>query len=73
MQGTTKQIYTSAPVVEQELLQLSVRLFKKKMSAGQEKADQAPVPSAPAEVCVSWDTPVSKEHENWPRIRLCCL
>lgn len=58
--GTTKQIYTSAPVVDNELMQLSLRLFKKKMASsmtsGQEKTDSAPAAqqlSTPAELCVS--------------------
>lgn len=60
--GTTKQIFTSAPVVvDNELLQLSVRLFKKKMAAGQPSANQEKAetgaaalrPNTPTEVCVS--------------------
>ncbi|RXN02869.1 zinc finger CCCH domain-containing 13-like protein [Labeo rohita] len=58
--GTTKQIYTSAPVVDNELVQLSLRLFKKKMasslSSGQEKTDSASAAqqlSTPTELCVS--------------------
>lgn len=58
--GTTKQIYTCAPVVESELLQLSVQLLKKKMSSnqtsGQKSSDSGSTSqqlSTPAEVCVS--------------------
>ena len=56
-QGTVKQAYTNAPVVDNELLRLSLRLFKKKTTChapGPEKADEKlPQPSVQQELCVS--------------------
>lgn len=56
--GTVKQAYTNAPVVDNELLRLSLRLFKKKTAChapGHEKADEnkLPQPSVQQELCVS--------------------
>ena len=52
LQGLTKQMYPSVPVVDSELLQLSVRLFKKTVAsqaAAQDKLDSGPpATSAPA-------------------------
>ena len=52
LQGLTKQMYPSVPVVDNELLQLSVRLFKKTVAsqaAGQDKLDSGPpATTAPA-------------------------
>lgn len=56
-----KQMYTGAPVGDSELLQLSVRLFKKALSPSptsdlervQSGASSAPTTTPPAEVCVS--------------------
>lgn len=60
LQGTTKQMYTGAPVGDSELLQLSVRLFKKTMASNQTSDLERPQPGTssapaapPAEVCVS--------------------
>lgn len=56
--GTVKQTYTSAPMVDNELLRLSLRLFKRKTTChapGQEKTDDGKVApsSIQHELCVS--------------------
>ncbi|KYO24002.1 zinc finger CCCH domain-containing protein 13 isoform B [Alligator mississippiensis] len=56
--GTTKQTYTNPPVMDSDLLRLSLRLFKRKtvcQGPGQEKTEEnkLPQPSIQQEVCVS--------------------
>uniref|UniRef100_A0A674J8T1 Zinc finger CCCH-type containing 13 n=2 Tax=Terrapene triunguis TaxID=2587831 RepID=A0A674J8T1_9SAUR len=56
--GTTKQTYTNSPVVDSDLLRLSLRLFKRKtlcQGPGQEKTEDSklPQPNIQQEVCVS--------------------
>nr|XP_015219573.1 PREDICTED: zinc finger CCCH domain-containing protein 13 [Lepisosteus oculatus] len=56
--GATKQVYASAQVVDNELLQLSIRLFKRKTAGqpqNQEKTESSTLspPSAQPEVCVT--------------------
>ncbi|KAA0722277.1 Zinc finger CCCH domain-containing protein 13 [Triplophysa tibetana] len=57
--GTTKQIYTSAPVVDNELMTLCLRLFKKKISSTPSSGQKSDLGSAsqqlstPAELCAS--------------------
>lgn len=59
MKGTTKQTYTNSPVVDSDLLRLSLRLFKRKtvsQSLGQEKTEDVtklPQTNIQQEVCVS--------------------
>lgn len=56
--GTVKQAYTNAPVVDNELLRLSLRLFKRKTTChapGHEKTEDNKLsqPSVQQELCVS--------------------
>lgn len=56
--GSVKQAYTSAPVVDNELLRLSLRLFKRRTAChgpGHEKTEtpKLPQPSTQQELCVS--------------------
>ena len=56
-QGTVKQAYTGAPVVDNELLRLSLRLFKRRSACrtpGPDKAEDGKLaPPGEQELCVS--------------------
>lgn len=62
-QGTMKQTYTNPPVVDNDLLRLSLRLFKRKtmrQGSGPEKTEDAKVSQTYIpEICMSWTTPCS--------------
>lgn len=57
-QGTTKQTYTNPPVVDNDLLRLSLRLFKRKtmrQDPGPEKTEDAKLSQMYIpEMCMSW-------------------
>lgn len=54
-QGTMKQTYSNPPLVDTELLRLSLRLFKKRTGLSQEKPDDCKLPAVnkQPEVCVT--------------------